>query len=799
MKRQNHKVIVWLRVCVLAMFCPAFLWRCATVMNLEGGPIDTLPPVIVSMLPDNFTTNFTASKIYVTFDEFVQLKDQQKEFFTSPQMKKKPQLSIRGRGILIQIKDTLKENTTYALNFGSAVRDNNEGNPLYSMRYVFSTGPEVDSMVVSGYTADSYTADSVAKSFIYFFPADSVEDIPEYDSTMFKYQPAVIARAETNGIFIAQNLKPIPYRLSIRGRGILIQIKDTLKENTTYALNFGSAVRDNNEGNPLYSMRYVFSTGPEVDSMVVSGYTADSYTADSVAKSFIYFFPADSVEDIPEYDSTMFKYQPAVIARAETNGIFIAQNLKPIPYRVYAFEDKNNNQIYEPSVDQVGFLTGTYNPAELPDFGIWYDSIRRYVTADPQLYFRMFTDEAFGRQYLRESERPVQHKALLYFNAGHPRIDSIVFDSIPADRVIIEPQSRNRDTIALWFDVPSASLPDTIRGEITYMKHDSLDRLLPSTEKLKLAWRYIESKEEAKEREQLEKEKEKTLAAGEEWVEPEKPSTFTYKFSTTGSVTPETKLYVEFDYPLVRFDSAAVVLTEQMEKEEPRPIRIRWQQDTANMRRWWLDVPWQLKNNYALTIPKGALADVAEQQNDSIAVNYTGVDPEKFATFIVNVVGKSDEASYIVQLLNESGKLLQEKTGVHSGVCRFNYVPAGNVKFRIIEDMNDNGRWDTGNLVERRQPERAEYYMDDKNIDTFAAKENWEVELTIDMNKVFAPVTMQSLAELLEKREALRLQKVLEERAKNPRRNTNSNTSNTTSTMGGGFNSGMNTMMNGLR
>lgn len=533
--------------------------------------------------------------------------------------------------------------------------------------------------------------------------------------------------------------------------------------------------------------------------MVVSGYTADSYTADSVAKSFICFFPADSVEDVPEYDSTMLKYQPAVIARAETNGIFIAQNLKPIPYRVYAFEDKNNNQIYEPSVDQVGFLTGTYNPAELPDFGIWYDSIRRYVTADPQLYFRMFTDEAFGRQYLRESERPVQHKALLYFNAGHPQIDSIVFDSIPSDRVIIEPQSRNRDTIALWFDVPSASLPDTIRGEITYMKHDSLDRLLPSTEKLKLAWRYVESKEEAKEREQLEKEKEKALAAGEEWVEPEKPSTFTYKFSTTGSVTPETKLYVEFDYPLVRFDSAAVVLTEQMDKEEPRPIRIRWQQDTANMRRWWLDVPWQLKNNYALTIPKGALADVAEQQNDSIAVNYTGVDPEKFATFIVNVVGKSDEASYIVQLLNESGKLLQEKTGVHSGVCRFNYVSAGNVKFRIIEDMNDNGRWDTGNLVERRQPERAEYYMDDKNIDTFAAKENWEVELTIDMNKVFAPVTMQSLAELLEKREALRLQKVLEERAKNPRQNTNSNTSNTTSTMGGGFNSGMNTMMNGLR
>ena len=152
-----------------------------------------------------------------------------------------------------------------------------------------------------------------------------------------------------------------------------------------------------------------------------------------------------------------------------------------------------------------------------------------------------------------------------------------------------------------------------------------------------------------------------------------------------------------------------------------------------------------------------------------------------------------------MQLLNGSNGLLQERRDVTTGDLRFDYVPAGEIRLRVIEDLNGNGRWDSGNLVERRQPERAEYYMDDKNIDTFAAKENWEVELTIDMNKVFAPVTMQSLAELLEKREALRLQKVLEERAKNPRRNTNSNTSNTTSTMGGGFNSGMNTMMNGLR
>ncbi|MCH5330407.1 MAG: Ig-like domain-containing protein, partial [Alistipes sp.] len=187
--------------------------RCASIMSPEGGPRDTIPPVIVNMTPDNFTTDFKGNRIYIEFDEFVQLRDQNKEFFTSPAMKKKPTLAIKGKGVSILLRDTLLENTTYALNFGSTIRDNNEGNPLNSMRYVFSTGPEIDSLMCSGYTADAYKADSVSKTFIWFFPADSLPDTPGYDSTMFNHKPAVIARAENNGIFIAQNLKPIPYRV----------------------------------------------------------------------------------------------------------------------------------------------------------------------------------------------------------------------------------------------------------------------------------------------------------------------------------------------------------------------------------------------------------------------------------------------------------------------------------------------------------------------------------------------------------------------------------------------------------
>ncbi|MDE6876406.1 MAG: Ig-like domain-containing protein [Alistipes sp.] len=659
-----------LRAVVVLFFASAFFSRCASMMIPTGGPRDTLPPVIVNMTPDNFSTDRPLvghGKIYIEFDEFVQLKDQQKEFFTSPQMKKKPTVTLRGRGIVIQLRDTL-----------------------------------------------------------------------------------------------------LP--------------------NTTYALNFGSALRDNNEGNPLHSMRYVFSTGPEIDSMILSGYTADAYKADSVSKTFIWFFPADSVEDIAEYDSTIFKYKPAVIARAENNGIFIAQNLKPVPYRVYAVQDKNDNQLYEPGSDQVGFLDGTYNPAALPDFAMWYDSLRHYVSAEPQLYLRMFTDRAFRRQVLAQSERPFQHKALLYFSAPHPQIDSIRFDSIPEGGFIVDPQTVGRDTLALWFTVPSAQLPDTLRGSVTYFKHDSVNVLRRVTEPLKLSWRFIETKEQQREREKLERERRRAEEAGEEWTEPRKPSPFAFKLPLNGEINPENHLTVDFDYPLARLDSAAMLLTLLKADKSVEDVPVRFVRDTALLRRWYVRAPWKPEGQYTLTIPAGAITDVAGFTNDSIVGKYTVLDPEKFATVKIDVRGR-EGVQYIVQLLDGSGSLKQERRGVVSGPVRFNYVSPGEIKFRVIEDLNGNGKWDSGDVVARRQPERAEMFVDEQGGETFATKANWDIEFTMDMPRIFAPVTMQSLSRLLDERELQRLRREEEKRAKEgPQRN------DVSGSQSGAFQGGMGSM-----
>lgn len=643
-------------ILVLLFFAGAFLSRCASIGTPTGGPKDTLPPVVVAVVPEDGATNFKSKSIYIEFDEYVQLKDQQKEIYVSPAMGKKPVFTMRGRGIYIQIKD------------------------------------------------------------------------------------------------------------------------DSLLPETTYAIEFGSSVADNNESNALHGLRYVFSTGNTIDSLICSGYTEDSYTADSLGKSFIWFYEADSVEAPDTYDSTIFKYKPSKIARSQNNGIFIAQNLKPVPYRVYAIFDANDNQTYEPSIDKVGFVDGVYNPAEMPDFSIWYDSVRRYPSADPQLYFRLFTDVSFRRQSLQEATRPEQHKVVLSFGASNPDIRSLRLDSVPQDKIIVEPLSKGRDTLALWLNVPSESLPDTLRGEIVFMAHDTLNVLRETKEELKLSWRRIESRDQERERERNERARAKAEAAGEEWKEPPTPSTFAMiDFAKSAEVNPEQDLPLEFATPLTRFDSTAVELLSFGEGGDTLRERAIFIPDTANVRRWRLRSRWLPDRQYRLRIPPDALADITGEGNDSITASLTVSKVEDYATLRLKVTPRHEGDLYILQLVDANGTLLREERGVGAGEHTMLYVPAGDMRMRIIEDVNGNGEWDGGNLVERRQSERAEFYKNDEQEELFTTKTGWEFDLTLDMNRIFAPVTMDELVRRLDQREQTRLRKEAERRAKEGNRNNGQN------------------------
>ena len=130
---------------------------------------------------------------------------------------------------------------------------------------------------------------------------------------------------------------------------------------------------------------------------------------------------------------------------------------------------------------------------------------------------------------------------------------------------------------------------------------------------------------------------------------------------------------------------------------------------------------------------------------------------------------------------------------------RFNYVAPGEIRFRIIEDANRNGKWDTGDVVLRRQPERTEMFVNDEGEETFSTKANWDFEFEMDMNRIFAPVTMESLSRLLDERELRRLRREEEKRAKEGPRQNDSRDRQSSSGSPGGFGGRSGSMFNPMR
>ena len=653
-----HLTKGFLYIMLVGLFATAGLWRCARVTMPQGGPKDSLPPIVVTMTPAYGTIDFKSKRVYIEFNEYVQLKDQQKEFYTSPFMKKTPTISLRGRGIQVDIRDTLLPDQTYSLNFGQSVADNNEGNPYTGLRYVFSTGKEIDSLMMSGYTVDAETNDTVGKVYILFFD-------------------------------------------------------------------------------------------PKADSL--------------------------------ELDSTVFKSKPLAVGRSYPNGIFLAENLKPMDYRVYGFEDNNSNQQYEPGVDRIAFLDSTYNPAQMPPFDVWFDSTRMYLQAQPQIQMRMFMDTPNKRQTYSSSSRPAQNKVFIYFTAPFPQIEELSFDSIDASAIQTEYLTPRHDSIAMWFDMSKIEkMPDTLRGRLIYHGQDTAYRMRIDTVNLKLGWKAPQIRQSARKKEQ-----EKDAP---------KHNPFSVNVTPANSVNPEEHLKFVFTSPLSSVDSSAIILEQILEektdqrnarntrtsrsttskttdtdKETPRKtkrIAVHFVQDTLQMRQWWLKADWVPGGRYALTIPAETFVNMNGEKNDTLRSEFDVISPEKFGTIILNIKGKSPDSEYIVQLLDATNNVLQERTHLTTGEHYFRYINPAEVRVKVVEDLNKNGKWDGGSLTERRQPERVELFVGPDGKEAIQAKENWELAFDVDMNELFAPVTMERMQQRIDRLEAIRRQKMMEEWAK---------------------------------
>lgn len=208
---------------LLILFLSLTFLKCANRGRPEGGPKDETPPEIVKEFPENYTTNFTGNEIKITFNEFIKIKDLQKQLIISPPMKYPPEVRPLGgasKQITIKIIDTLSPNTTYAFNFGNSITDNNEGNPYPYYRYVFSTGDYIDSLTVSGNIVDAFYKEPKTFVNVALYEVDSTFT----DSIVYKEVPRYITNTlDSLTTFSIENVKA--------GKYMLMALKDNNGDN----------------------------------------------------------------------------------------------------------------------------------------------------------------------------------------------------------------------------------------------------------------------------------------------------------------------------------------------------------------------------------------------------------------------------------------------------------------------------------------------------------------------------------------------------------------------------------------
>lgn len=174
---------------------------CANIVPPQGGPRDSLPPVLLKVSPSDSTRNFAGNRIVFTFDEFVDVQNIQNELVMSPSISLNPDVNFRLNTVTVRLRDALDPNTTYSIQFGDAIRDYTEGNPLKGFTYTFSTGPYIDSLILKGKVilAETGKLDTTLVVMLHTNPDDSA---------VINERPRYVAKLNSSGEFEFRNLPP---------------------------------------------------------------------------------------------------------------------------------------------------------------------------------------------------------------------------------------------------------------------------------------------------------------------------------------------------------------------------------------------------------------------------------------------------------------------------------------------------------------------------------------------------------------------------------------------------------------
>jgi len=590
------------------IFCIAsIIVGCARMGSPDGGWYDDDPPRVIGATPEDKATNVKSKKITILFDEFIKLEDATNKVIVSPPQLEQPEIKASGKKIIVELQDTLKDNTTYTIDFSDAISDNNEGNPMGNYTYSFSTGEQIDTFEVSGYVLD------------------------------------------------ASNLEPI--------KGIAVGLYDDL---------------------------------------------------------------ADSA----------FKTKPLMrISRTDGSGHFVIKGVAPGTYRAYALQDADGDFRFTQKGEMIAFNHDTFEPSSKPDTRVdtvWRDSL--HIDALLQKPYTHFLPDditllAFKQlqtdRTLLKTERVEPNKISMYFTYGDSLLPQIKGLNFKADSAFIIETNEKRDTIHYWIRDTTLVNQDTLSMDITYHVTDTLGNLVLQTDSAvdivpKVSYEK-RMKEKAKEMEMWQKEQDKKKKREEKYdsIYPVKP--LEPKFAIPASMIPGQKITVEMPTPLMHCDTSAVHLYSQIDSLWYdaecvfRPVE-------NSIRQYEILADWKLGVEYSLEIDSAAFVDIYGLVSNPYKQGIKVKTLDEFSSLTLNISGvEAVDTTIIVQMLTSQDAVTQE-VRVRKGKAEFKYVTPGKFYLRAFIDANGNGVWDTGDYDADRQAEAVYYYS--KELE---CKEKWDV------------------------------------------------------------------------
>ena len=604
------------------LFLPFYLFTfllfiaCARMGQPDGGWYDDDPPVVVGSTPEDRATNVNTKKITIYFDEFIKIDNASEKVIVSPPQLEMPEIKGAGKKIVVELKDTLKENTTYTIDFSDAITDNNEGNPLGNYTFTFSTGEQIDTFEIAGYVLD------------------------------------------------ASNLEPI--------KGIAVGLYDDLSDT-------------------------VFTTKPLMR-----------------------------------------------ISRTDGRGHFVVKGVAPGTYRAYALQDMDGDFCFKQKGEMIAFNHEEYSPSSKPDTRtdtIWRDSL--HIDALRQVPYTHFLPDdvtllAFTHpqtdRYLLKTERAEPNKLSMYFTYGDSIVPEIKGLNFNSDSAFVVETNEKRDTIHYWLRDTALVNQDTLRMDITYHMTDTLGNLVLYTdsavEMLPKVMHEKRVKELAKEMEKWQKQQEKRKKNDQPYdsIYPVKP--LEVKYNVPSAATPYSRITVEMPTPLEVCDTSKIHLYSMIDSVwYQAPCEFRQMENSV--RQYELLVDWRLETEYSFEVDSAAFIDIYGTISKANKQGIKVKGPDEFSLLIINVSGLAvADTSIIVQLLSSSDTPERE-VRVKNGSARFEYLSPGKYYMRAFVDANGNGIWDTGDYAADRQAESVYYYPQE-----IECKEKWDVTKSWNMTEL---------------------------------------------------------------